>query len=106
MKIRLVGAELFHADGQRDTKNLTVAIRNFANAPKNRICFGRGLLESPCTTTDDRAISGVTKSYVPFVIASIQISIARTLEPIPVPFNIHRQNHLYVPIQYHASDSN
>ena len=95
VKICPVRAELFHADGQTDMKNLTVAFRNFANAPKNRICFERGLLESPCTTTDVRAISVEIKSYVPFVIASIQISIARTLEPNPVLFNSHRQNHLH-----------
>ena len=34
MKIHLVGAELFHADGRTDKKKLTVAFRNFANAPK------------------------------------------------------------------------
>jgi hypothetical protein len=34
IKIRLVGANLFHADGQTDMTNLTVAFRNFANAPK------------------------------------------------------------------------
>ena len=41
MKIRLVGAELFHADGrtngdrQTDITRLTVAFRNFAASPKN-----------------------------------------------------------------------
>ena len=35
MKIRPAGAELFHADRQRDTTKLTVAFRNFANEPKN-----------------------------------------------------------------------
>jgi len=37
MKIRPVGAELFHADGRTDrhTTKLIVAFRNFANAPKN-----------------------------------------------------------------------
>ena len=35
MKIRPVGAELFHADGWTDIKKLTVVFRNFANAPKN-----------------------------------------------------------------------
>jgi len=35
MKIRLVGAELFHADGQTDVAKVIVAFRNFANAPKN-----------------------------------------------------------------------
>ena len=35
MKIHPVGAESFHADGRTDTTKLTVAFRNFANAPKN-----------------------------------------------------------------------
>ena len=35
MKIRRVGAELFHSDGRTDMTKLTVAFRNFANAPKN-----------------------------------------------------------------------
>ena len=34
IKIRPVGAEFFHADGQTDTMNLKVAFRDFANAPK------------------------------------------------------------------------
>ena len=40
MKIRPVGAELFHADGRRDRRTymmmLIVAFRNFANAPKTK----------------------------------------------------------------------
>jgi hypothetical protein len=48
LKIRLVGAELFHADGrtdrqidrqrdrQTDMAKLVVAFRNFANAPENQ----------------------------------------------------------------------
>jgi hypothetical protein len=39
MKIRLLGAELFHSDGrtdgQADMTKLIVAFRNFANAPTN-----------------------------------------------------------------------
>jgi hypothetical protein len=35
MKIRPVGAELFHAEGRTDIK-LRVAFRNFANAPKKQ----------------------------------------------------------------------
>jgi hypothetical protein len=36
MKIRAVGAELFHVDGQTGMTNLViVAFRNFVNAPKN-----------------------------------------------------------------------
>ena len=34
MKIRPVGAELFHADGRTDMTKLKVAFRNIANAPK------------------------------------------------------------------------
>jgi hypothetical protein len=34
MKIRPVGADLLHADGLTDMTKLTVAFRNFANAPK------------------------------------------------------------------------
>jgi len=37
-KIRLVGAELFHADGQRDMKKLTAAFRNFESSPKKFSC--------------------------------------------------------------------
>ena len=36
MKIRPVGAELFHEDGQTGMMNLTVAFRNFTNALKNQ----------------------------------------------------------------------
>ena len=35
MKIRPVGAELFHVDGRTDTTKLIDAIRNFANVPHN-----------------------------------------------------------------------
>ena len=37
MKIRLVAAEMFHADGQTDMMEPTVAFRSFANAPKMQI---------------------------------------------------------------------
>ena len=43
MKFHPVGAELFHADGlidgQADITKLTVAFRNFANAPKTISIF-------------------------------------------------------------------
>jgi hypothetical protein len=35
MKIRPVGADLFHADKRAGITKLIVAFRNFANAPKN-----------------------------------------------------------------------
>jgi len=34
MKIRPVGAELFHANGHRGMRKLIIAFRNFANPPK------------------------------------------------------------------------
>jgi len=38
IKIRPIGAELFHEDRQRDMTKLTVAYRHFENAPKNWPC--------------------------------------------------------------------
>jgi hypothetical protein len=42
MKLRPVGAEMFHVDrrmdGRTDMTKLIVAFRNFANAPKNDNC--------------------------------------------------------------------
>ena len=35
MKIRPVGAELFHADRRTRMPKLTVTFRNYANAPNN-----------------------------------------------------------------------
>ena len=35
MKIGVVGAELFHADGQTDMRKLIVEFLNFVNGPKN-----------------------------------------------------------------------
>jgi hypothetical protein len=35
MKIRAVGAELFHADRQTDKMKMTVSFGHFAKAPKN-----------------------------------------------------------------------
>ena len=35
MKIRPVGDELFHGDGQTDMTKLTITFPNFANAPKH-----------------------------------------------------------------------
>jgi len=36
MKIRPVGTEMFHADGQTDMTELIITFRNFANAPKEQ----------------------------------------------------------------------
>jgi len=36
IKLRPVGAELFHADGQTDMTKLILAFRTFANVPKTK----------------------------------------------------------------------
>ena len=55
IKIRPVGAELIHADGQTDMTKLTVAFQKFASAPKNQhftecawyaTVFGKGQLSN------------------------------------------------------------
>ena len=38
MKIRPVGAESFHADGQTEMTKLIVTFRNFVSMPKKLIC--------------------------------------------------------------------
>ena len=43
MKTRLAEDRLFHADVRTDMTKLTVAFRNFANAPKIKIWFTRNL---------------------------------------------------------------
>ena len=47
MKINKVTAELFYADGQTDMTKLTVAFRNFANAPKTPDSF-KSLVRNIC----------------------------------------------------------
>jgi hypothetical protein len=43
MKIRPVGAEMFHADRQTEMMRLTVAFRTFTSRPtKNRVCLAGG----------------------------------------------------------------
>jgi len=52
MKIRPVGAELFHADrqteGQTDMAKLVITLRNSGNAPKNNECYTKMLLLRIC----------------------------------------------------------
>ena len=47
MNMRPVRAEVFHVDGQADRRTemtkLTVAFRNFANAPKSGVAHARAL---------------------------------------------------------------
>jgi len=55
MKVRPVGAKVFHADGQTDTTKLVVFSRNFAKAPNKDfvgefITFRAGTLQSAIYT--------------------------------------------------------
>jgi hypothetical protein len=43
MKIRLVGVEFFHADGQTNMMKLRIALSNVAKALKNYQRFGKKL---------------------------------------------------------------
>jgi hypothetical protein len=53
MKLRPVGVELFHADGQTDMTKLTVAFRSFANAPNKA---GGSLITTSCIICTPRQI--------------------------------------------------
>jgi hypothetical protein len=52
MKIRPVGAEVFHADGQTDVAQLIVAFRTFANSPETQSL--KHLLLSKCTSFGEK----------------------------------------------------
>jgi IS5 family transposase len=86
MKIRQVGAELFHADRQTDGRTemtkLRVAFRNFANAPKNACngfsrnnkgsyglqytagCYSENLLKLQSSTDKSQGARPVASHYV------------------------------------------
>jgi len=61
MKIRPVGAELFHADGRTDMTKLIVAFRYFVEAPKQR------LLSSARTRTVSAAFLKISIGYLSVV---------------------------------------
>jgi len=66
-KIRPVGAKFFHADGQKDMTKLTVACRNFANAPTNAyICkLIMASLLRPCKIYTLKCHSLTCQSHTP-----------------------------------------
>ena len=60
LRIRLVGAELFHADGQRDAHDeLIVACRNFANSPNKCSVLTLRLLEPELNS-----VTSVTSNFI------------------------------------------
>jgi hypothetical protein len=69
IKIRPVGAKLFHADGQADMTRLTDALRNFGNAPKNvgtngtELSIGFHGSVVSCTQTRHSAVTVVNQGY-------------------------------------------
>jgi len=60
MKIRTVGAELFHAGGWTDRwtcmKKLTATLRNFANVPKNSLSYPQSAFLCVVWTSKSAAI--------------------------------------------------
>jgi len=76
MKIRLVGAELFHVDRRTDMTKLIVAFRNFAPSPKNLwICryiffsfnFFCNLTRCPLGDFDMISITKFLKSNISYI---------------------------------------
>jgi len=64
MKIHPVGTVMFYADRRTDVTKLTVAFRNFVNAPKNihwwvLQCIKRPqLVAAPCTSLRELLVEG------------------------------------------------
>ena len=64
MKIRPVGAELFHTNGQTDMTKLIVALRNFANEPKKKIVSFKKNGEIPTRGRINRHVKQKRKSLI------------------------------------------
>jgi len=62
MKIRLIGAGLFHADRRTDITKLKVAFPNFANAPKNQL--NRPTKQSIMCTRNKQSFTNLTMEHV------------------------------------------
>ena len=54
MKIRPVGAMLFHADRQTDMPKLILVFRNVAKAPKSVLMDGQIGIEASCVHCEQR----------------------------------------------------
>ena len=57
MKIRPVGAELFHADRQTDVTKLRAAFRSCANGPKKKNQSGIWKIIAVCSVTHTKHIN-------------------------------------------------
>jgi hypothetical protein len=84
MKIHLVGAELFHADGRTDGQanmtNLIFAFRNFANPPKtDRLEEMRSILLN-VTIIQNRCMHCVGKTVTLIVKTSVAYKEVRTFD--------------------------
>ena len=58
MKIRPMGADLFHAGGRTDMTKLTVAFRSFANAPNNWVISGKSFVWSTPEQSGQKLLPG------------------------------------------------
>jgi hypothetical protein len=69
MKIRSVGAQLFHVDGQADKMNLIVVLRNFTNASKEL-----SFLPTECNLCD-LYVSRNKQRLFPFAALTSQVTL-------------------------------
>ena len=77
MEVRPVGAELFHAGGQRHTTKLKVAFRSFADAPNKstytigkRMAFNAPIFPSYQEPASPRSLITVAVNLIQFVIVT------------------------------------
>ena len=63
IKICLVGAKLFHTDGQTRVTKLTVAFRNFANSPQNTVLDIFHLVTLPLYLDGTKSPAGRRERY-------------------------------------------
>jgi len=81
MKIRPVGIEFFHADGQIDMAKLTVAFRNFANSPEKS-------MNTKCVFWFYLLLSSETFLILRRIQWDIILNVCRSSRKVPVIFVI------------------
>jgi hypothetical protein len=64
IKIRPVGAELFHADGQTDMTKLLVAFLSFTNAPQNCRIQTSGEVKNPPSPSRGNSYVSAVRAHI------------------------------------------
>ena len=89
MKIRPLGAELFHADGQTNMKKPTVIFHNFAKAPKD------AKFQLVLSSQDNFILHCIYLSKSCDYFDNIRFNIQK-FYVLPIPFVSHTHVHLHV----------